>query len=269
MLQNLCDTHTHTLYSRHAYSTIRENATVACERGLELLGTTEHFSSMLFPEQHVRNFQYFINLGIWPREVDGVRLMHGCEADIVDLDGNLFGYDIVVDSDITGRALERPLCLRDYVFRGCDYVVASVHNRKFAEGATVAQATDMYLGALQHPKVFELGHTGRSAVAYDIRTVVAEAARLHKVMEINEHTFEVRGPEVADTCRSVAEACAELGCQVAVNTDAHICWAIGRMPGALAMLEEINFPQELIVTRSADAFLSALDASGVRARTEA
>ena len=31
-----CDTHTHTLYSRHAYSTIEENVRAAAERGLEL-----------------------------------------------------------------------------------------------------------------------------------------------------------------------------------------------------------------------------------------
>lgn len=266
MLQNLCDTHTHTLYSRHAYSTIRENALVAHERGLELLGTTEHFSAMLFPEQHVRNFQYFVNFGIWPDEVDGVRLMHGCEADIVDLDGNLFGHDLVVDQNITGHPYAHAMSLRDYIFRECDYVIASVHNKDFADGATVSQATDMYLAALQNPKVFELGHTGRSGVPFDVPAVVAEAARLHKAIEINEHTFECRGPEVADTCRGIAETCAELGCQVAVNTDAHICWAIGQTPHALAMLEEIHFPQELVATRSADAFLGTLDAAGVQSR---
>ena len=49
MLQNRCDTHTHTLYSRHAYSTVRENVIAARDAGLELLGITDHFSDMLFP----------------------------------------------------------------------------------------------------------------------------------------------------------------------------------------------------------------------------
>ena len=38
-----CDVHTHTLYSRHAYSTILENVAAAKEAGLELLGSTDHF----------------------------------------------------------------------------------------------------------------------------------------------------------------------------------------------------------------------------------
>ena len=34
----LGDVHTHTLYSRHAYSTIEENVRAAAEAGLEILG---------------------------------------------------------------------------------------------------------------------------------------------------------------------------------------------------------------------------------------
>ena len=36
------DTHTHTVASGHAYCTIREMAKAASEKGLELLGITEH-----------------------------------------------------------------------------------------------------------------------------------------------------------------------------------------------------------------------------------
>ena len=34
-MQILCDTHTHTIFSRHAYSTIEECVRAAAERGLE------------------------------------------------------------------------------------------------------------------------------------------------------------------------------------------------------------------------------------------
>ena len=67
MLTNRCDVHTHTLFSRHAYSTIRENVLAAAEQGVEVLGDTEHFSCMLFPEQRMRDFQFFFNFGAWPK----------------------------------------------------------------------------------------------------------------------------------------------------------------------------------------------------------
>ena len=36
------DVHTHTIASGHAYNTMREMAKAASEKGLELLGITEH-----------------------------------------------------------------------------------------------------------------------------------------------------------------------------------------------------------------------------------
>ena len=262
MLQNLCDTHTHTLYSRHAYSTIRENVLAAKDAGLELLGSTEHFSDMLFPgatltHADVRDFQFFDNMGIWPREWEGVRVLHGCEVDIRGLDGQLFGDHIVLTADIVARPMRRPQVLSERVFSHCDYVIASVHLDDFARGATVAQGTEMYLNVLHRDKVLTLGHTGRSGVVYDLDEVIGEAARLHKLIEINEHSLEMGRESTTGSCRAIAQKCAELGCQIAVNTDAHICTQVGHVDNALAMLEEIHFPQELIATRSAEAFLAA------------
>ena len=85
------DIHTHTMFSRHAYSTIAENVAAARAAGLELLGSADHFSCMLFPEQHIRNFQYFVNQTVWPRVWDGVVLLRAAEVDIVSLEGGLFG----------------------------------------------------------------------------------------------------------------------------------------------------------------------------------
>lgn len=108
-----CDVHTHTLFSRHAYSTIEENVRAAAGRHIELLGSTDHFSSMLHREAtgerasgyDLRDNQYFLNYAVWPRTWHGVRLLHGCEADIVDLDGRLFGYDAPVAYEINGASL--------------------------------------------------------------------------------------------------------------------------------------------------------------------
>ena len=260
------DIHTHTLFTRHAYSTIAENVAAARAAGLELLGSSDHFSSMLFPEQHLRNFQFFLNQVVWPREWDGVTLLRAAEADIVSLEGGLFGQDIPCADDITTERATRGYTLYERVSGRVDYLIASVHDRSFTRDASTAQTTDMYVRVLGNPRVFVLGHTGRSGVPFDLDEVLNVAKQQHKLIEINEHSLEVarEGGRTWTSCSQIALACAELGCQIVINTDAHICTGVGHAPAALRMLEEIHFPQELVTTRSAEAFLGAMASAGLR-----
>ncbi|WP_077598657.1 phosphatase [Olsenella urininfantis] len=266
MLHISCDVHTHTLFSRHAYSTIEENVRAAAELRLELLGSTDHFSSMLYPEvgkteraqgYDPRDFQFFMNYGCWPKVWHGVRLLHACEADIVDLKGNLFGHDVVMTHEINGNPLRRECTLKDRILRDCDYVIASVHRDDFTMGATLAQTTQMYVSALEDPKVLILGHIGRAGVAFDMDELLAVAKEKGKLIEINEATFKSH-PDATVACRRIAERCAELGVMISTGTDAHISHEVGHFEGVRGMLEEIRFPQALVATRDADSFLAAI-----------
>lgn len=262
--QYRCDVHTHTLYSRHAYSTLEENVREAAERRIELLGVTEHFSDMLFPTRDLRNYQYFVNLGCWPRSWHGLTLLRGVEADIVDLDGRLYGYDIPFSW--FGRGVGTgPDSLKDVVFRNVDYAIASVHDHGWADDAPIARTTEMYIRALSDPRVLIVGHPGRAGVPFELDPVLEAARDQHKLIEINEHSLNT--PEGHDRsyvpCRRIAERCAELGVGIAVNSDAHISYDVGRFQAVPALLDEIDFPADLIATRSADAFLAALDAAGL------
>ncbi|WP_028263532.1 phosphatase [Atopobium fossor] len=263
MNYSCCDVHTHTLYSRHAYSTIAENITEAADKGLELLGSADHFSSMLYGEPYdVKDFQYFLNMRAWPRTWKGVVLLRGAEADIVDLDGNLFGHNIALDSGITGASYDGAQTLKDLVFDELDYVVASIHNRSFARGATLAQTTQMYINALHDPKVQVLGHLGRANVPFDVDEVLFCAKDLGKLIEINEHTLSDQ-QQFSESCQHIAQRAAEIGTQIVVSSDAHICTAIGGFDTVHTMLKAIHFPEELVATRSAQAFLTSLEQSGV------
>lgn len=258
------DIHTHTLFSRHAYSTISENVAAARRRGLEVLGSADHFSSMISPTVHIRDYQFFINQSVWPRMWDGVMVLRGAEADILTLDGGLFGQDIVCPENIVGRALKGKQTLFEYTTKSLDYLVASIHYDEFARDATLAQATQMYLNVLENPKVFVLGHTGRSGVPYDTDEVILAAKEKHKLIEINEHSFD-GGPHgsCVSVCRKIAERCAELGCGITVSTDAHISLDIGLFPRATSLLEEIHFPEELIMNRDRKTLVSEMAAAGI------
>lgn len=257
-----CDTHTHTFYSRHAFSTIEENVRAAHDEGMELLGSTDHYGSMLWPgEPDIRNYQYFLCVGMWPRRWHGVYLLRGCEADIIDLKGHLFGSDVKVKKNIVNDRLDKPTRLDKEVFRDLDYVIASIHYSDFTKGASIKETTRMYLGALENPKVLVLGHIGRAGVPFDVDTVVKAARDANKLIEVNEHSFGVK-PVSKEACKKIIVRCAELGCSISLGTDAHIATDIGRFDKTLALLSEVDFPEELIASRNKDSFLAAVEKAG-------
>ena len=264
----LCDTHTHTVQSRHAYSTLEENVRAAAEAGLELLGSTDHFSAMLTPgvvlegDPNLRNYQHFLNQMIWPRTWHGVTVLRGIEADIVDLDGHLFGHGYPQPNNISFGTYPEPLDLDERVLLNLDYAIASVHGKTFAATATKAENTRMYRQVLEHPKVLILGHIGRSGLDFDIDEVVTAARDLHKLIEINE-TSLVHRAERSQRCRMIAERCAALGCAISLGSDAHVAPQVGRFDATLALLNEIDFPEELVASRNRTSFLTALDEAAI------
>ena len=60
---SVLDLHTHTVASGHAYCSLREMAKVASEKGLEVLGVTEHAPGM----PGTCHQYYFDNLRVVPR----------------------------------------------------------------------------------------------------------------------------------------------------------------------------------------------------------
>ena len=79
------DTHSHTLASGHAYSTIKEMAAAAEAKGLKALALTEHAPKM----PGTCGLFYFQNLDVVPRKCGGIRLLMGAEVNIMDETGRI------------------------------------------------------------------------------------------------------------------------------------------------------------------------------------
>lgn len=254
MIKIKTDTHTHTLASGHAYSTIEENLRAGKEQGLELVGITDHFSSFFVPSTDFACFGFFINKKALPEVWHGVRLLFGAEVDIVDLKGNLFGHDLYIPYPNKNGV---KLTYEEGILNSLDYLIASVHFKDFAANSTVVENTELYIKALEHENVKILGHIGRSGLEFDIDEVVKAAKSMNKMIEINEASFG-HGEVVQDRCLKIALACAKYGTKIAVNSDAHSSFEIGKYPNTENFLDEIDFPVELIGNRDAETFLSTI-----------
>lgn len=257
MIQVKTDLHTHTIYSMHAYSTIEENIRNGAQLGLEAVGVADHFSTMFYPGPDFAYFGHFTNYKALPPQWYGVHVLHGAEVDIINLKGELFGQNYAPELDWLPADAPR-LTYEELIFSKLHYLIASVHFKEFTKGVSLAKTTEMYCNALAQPKVMLLGHVGRAGVPFDVDEVLLQAKRLNKMIEINTASMDYP-EEITGKCRAIAVRCAELGVSIAVNSDAHSAYYVGRYDKAIQMLEEIHFPEELIGNRSMESLKPFLE----------
>lgn len=231
------DLHCHTIASIHAYSTLRENIEAAKKKKLCVLGITDHGSGT----HDSPPLSYFENLTSLPDNVEGIRILRGVEANIMDFRGNL----------------DMP----DEILKNLDIVVASFHISCTRPG-TRAEHTEAYKRLAQNPLVHIIGHSGSVEFPYDYAEVIPEFKKYHKLVEINAHTFICRKKSIGN-CRKIALLCKQYRVPVVVNSDAHSEFEVGCCDKALEMLEELKFPEELIVNTNQERLEKYLNLAAV------
>lgn len=225
----LMDLHTHTIASGHGYSTLKENIEVAKERGLKVLGLSEHAPGM----PGGPHMMFFWNYKCIPRQYGDLRLMCGVEANICNFEGGL-------DVD-------------DFTLSRMDYVIASMHTPCLKSGS-VEENTRAAIGAMNNPYVTILGHPDDSRFPLDYDLLVREAVKANVVLEVNNsslHPLAARQGAGENIARML-QKCKEYGCHIILGSDAHICSAVGEFGEAEALLAKLEFPQELVVNLSCE-----------------
>jgi putative hydrolase len=227
------DTHTHTVLSGHAHSTLLENASSAAEMGLKGFVLTDHGPMLpgASPDFTIGTYAFF------PEEIKGVRVYHGAEANITDDTGSL---------DI-----------RDKYLKALDFVIAGQHEFVVASGG-MKKDTDAVLGALNHPYVDIIAHPDNPNYELDYEAIVKETAKLGKLMEANDHSFEFRKGGAENALKYLA-LCKRFGVRIAISSDAHMAMGMGKHDAALKIVEMAGFPKELIVNLTKPRFEEYLD----------
>lgn len=237
-MKYVLDVHTHTIVSGHAYSTLLENAKYASEIGLELLGSTEHGPSM----PGAPHKWYFENLKVLPRELFGVTMLYGCEANIIDYEGNL---DLSTD-------LQEKL----------DILIASIHEPIMESNKNPDLNTSILLKVMDNPNVHILGHPGNPKFPIHAEEVVKKAKEKNILIEINNSSFVSSRKGSEKNCAEIASLCKDYGVKIILNSDSHFAYRIGGFDAAISMLRQIDMPEELIINKSKEELLSFLKSKG-------
>ena len=231
------DVHMHTT-ATDGRNSIREMAEAGLARGLAYVAITDHSKNLAMTNglDEKRALEHMQRIREVDREMEGrIRVLTGIEVDIL-VDG--------------------ALDLEDEVLAQMDVVIASIHTR-FEQSRE--EMTARVLRAIENPNVRILGHpTGRLLLrrepfAIDMGAVLRRAGELGVAVEHNA------SPERLDLCDRDLRLAKELGCRIAINTDAHESRIVGRTSYGIRQLRRAWLqPQDVLNTLPPDEFLAAL-----------
>lgn len=229
------DVHTHTLASGHAFSTLQEMARTAADKGLKLLGITEHTPGI----PGTCNLIYFRNLHVVPRHMYGIDLLLGAEINILDIHGH-------IDLD-------------EFHLNKLDLRIAGIHSLCYEPG-TREENTHGLVEVIRNPFIHIISHPGDGTAQLDFEPLVLAAKEHHTLLEINNsslkpirHKEEARGNNL-----EILRLCKRYEVPVILGSDAHISFDIANYQYALELVAETEFPEALIMNTSVQQFTDYL-----------
>ena len=231
-MEIIADLHTHTIASSHAFSTMNELVREGARQGLRALAVTDHGTAM--PDAPHK--WYFKNIRTIPSILDGIPgapggflLLKGVEANVIDKDGGL---------DMKPEVLD-----------GLDWVIASLHKTLMGESLPKEDVTRIWLNVAENPRVDMIGHPEQFQFPFEHARVAKAFAANDKIVEINCASPTVR-PGNEQIIRDFAICCRGEGVKVAVTSDAHSVYGLDVKRWGIALLEDIAYPEELVVNSS-------------------
>lgn len=228
------DTHTHTVASSHAYSTILENVEYAKKNGMKMIGWTDHAHRM----PGGAHPWHFWNLRIIPRVVNGITVLKGVEANILDDKGNL---DTLEDED----------------YSGLDFVIASIHS-SLIEPSTKEYHTNAYVNAIKNSNINIIGHPDDYKYDFDVETVIKTAKEYSVAIEINNASLNIGRSDI-NRVKELLKYCKDYEVYIACGSDAHFAFDVGNFSNVVPLLKECNFPEKLILNTDEKKFLKFLE----------
>lgn len=223
-MRDILDIHTHTIASGHAYNTMKEMIQTAKDKGLEVYGITEHAPKM---PGSCHDF-YFQNLKVVGRRYGDLELLLGVELNILDENGSV---------DLAEPYLGR-----------MDMAIASLHPPCIHPGSREWN-TQCVIEAMKNPHINVIGHPDDGRYPLDYEAIVQAAKEYHTLLELNNNSLNPNGfrqdPRGNDL--EMLRLCKKYQVPVIMGSDAHCDADILNHELILPLLEEVDFPEELIV----------------------
>lgn len=218
------DLHVHTLASGHAFNTIWELACYAKKNNIEVIGITDHGPSM----EGAPHLGYFEMLTRLPEKIEGVRIIPGCEANVIDLEGNI----------------DLPLSIQNEL----SFIVVGLHERTpFPRETNIEQNTEALIRAIQKNRIHIVAHPYRLNFPIDVERVYKIAKKYKVLFELNLSLLTHHGDskKLLEQIFLMLNLIKSSNDKVVVVSDAHITTEMG--DDSVLKKLDIDLPANLVL----------------------
>ncbi len=221
------DLHLHTIASLHAYSTIYEYIIQAKKLKMKMIGISDHGPDV---DSTLTDDIYFRTLDRIPDFIEGIRVLKGAEANIINSKGEI---------DLSEKALKK-----------LDYVMANFHGvTNYKDGGKIRNTRAVIntiksgkINIISHPEHMEIGDV-------DKQKVYETACENNVLLEINlSHIRPKKFTEqtVVDY-KKIVDVAKKYKQKVIVGSDAHNIWEMANDSNLKKIQKEIGLTENMII----------------------
>jgi putative hydrolase len=225
----VADLHVHSVASGHAYSTLEEYVRQAKKIGLEGFALTDHGPAM----PGGPHYYHFSNMRMIPRRLEGIRILRGVEANIINEQGQI---DLAEDEIKWGEL---------------DIIMLAMHPRVGYENQGEEKNTAVLIRAMQNRLVNVVAHPGNPRFPVKAEETVAAAKQLGVALEINNSSSLSR-PGSYDKCLEIAREVKRQNWMMTIGTDSHLSCMLGDFSEAFELIKDAGLTEANIINTSWD-----------------
>lgn len=242
----IADLHTHTVFSKHAYSTLKENLTEGKKMGMQYVAVTDH---VYLPndEMEMNNFTTRIGYQGNEKSNDGITIIGGAE------------FNLNQELPLTEKWLKamwklkwKPIGLHSWFvdLRFC----------------TLNNIYNLYMKEILTGEFHALVHIEREIEFIEQRrhrnlddetklflSKLVVAAKEHDMfLEVNESSLKNGSKTVVQAMEYWLSLAKSYGCKLCLGTDSHYCDSVGDFERCIKMLNKVDYPKDLILNCDPD-----------------
>lgn len=238
----IADMHTHTIYSKHAFSTLKENLDAAILHSMKYIANTDHSYGDTLSVIDQKNEEARISL------INRVNPYYGTSV-ISSMEFNLKRIFTESDKRICNKLIK-------YRLFGLHSWFYYIPNMELKDLSKLFEFAVHYCNcnAFAHieREINQMLHgNNEKEVTPEVRDIlkeIVEFAKEHDVLlEVNESSLKDDNRGNTERMRCWLEMARDNGNRIVLGSDAHFCEEVGVFTNSIALLNELQYPKNLII----------------------